>query len=199
MSNSEYLKQYASAVDSAMAATEVTKAQGVAVPAGEGLDLAVEMVRRIRAAGGTLFFCGNGASSAMAGHMALDWLKAGGMKAISFNDSAVLTAVANDTGYENTFSLPISRLGSDRDLLVTISSSGNSPNVIEAIASARKRGMSVVTFSGFKPDNRSRALGDLNFFVPCRTYGIAECCHQVLLHAWLDSYLGLKEWETSQP
>jgi D-sedoheptulose 7-phosphate isomerase len=196
MKHSDYLTQYAAAVHAAMVAAEVTRAQGRPTTAAEGLDLAVEMVRRAQAEGGTVFFCGNGASSAMAGHMALDWLKAGGLKALSFNDPAVLTAVANDTGYENTFSLPISRLGTARDLLVTISSSGNSANVIEAIGSARKAGMAVVTFSGFRPDNRSRALGDLNFFVPCRTYGVAECCHQVLLHAWLDCYLGLKEWET---
>ena len=131
----------------------------------------------------------------MAGHMALDWLKAGELKALSFNDPAVLSAVANDTGYENVFSLPLSRLGRAGDLLITISSSGNSPNVLAAIPVARKKDMKVITFSGLKPDNRSRQMGDLNFYVPCRTYGVAECCHQILLHAWLDHYLGITEWE----
>jgi D-sedoheptulose 7-phosphate isomerase len=195
MKHSDYLSQYAAAVHAAMAAAEVTRTQDRPTPAAEGLDLAVDMARQVQAEGGTVFFCGNGASSAMAGHMALDWLKAGRLKAISFNDPVVLTAVANDLGYENTFSLPISRLGTKRDLLVTISSSGNSPNVIAALEEARRIGLPSVTFSGFKPDNRSRRLGDLNFFVPCRTYGVAECCHQILLHAWLDSYLGLKEWQ----
>ena len=51
--------------------------------------------------------------------------------------------------------------------------------------------MSVVTFSGLKPDNKSRKKGDLNFYVPAKTYGIVECAHQVLLHAWLDKYMGL--------
>jgi len=191
-----YWERYLAAVEQAMASTVVTDRQGLAMQAADGMNRAVLLSRGVLASGRTKFFCGNGASSAMAGHMALDWLKAGGLKALSFNDSSVLTAVANDAGYENAFALPLSRLGSTGDVLVTISSSGNSPNVLAAIAEARKLGLTVVTFSGFRPDNRSRQLGDLNFFVPCRTYGIAECSHQVLLHAWLDQYLDITaEWE----
>lgn len=186
-----YFAHYREAIERALESTTVTDLSGRILTTTDGLDQITAVAQQLRTNAGAMYFCGNGASSAMAGHMALDWLKAGEMKALSFNDSAVLTAVANDTGYENVFSLPISRLGRVDDMLVTISSSGNSPNILAAIPVARERGMRVVTFSGLKPDNRSRLLGDYNFYVPCKTYGIAECCHQILLHAWLDQFLGL--------
>ena len=58
--------------------------------------------------------------------------------------------------------------------------------------------MNVVTFSGLKPDNYSRRMGDINFYVPAKTYGIVECSHQVLLHAWLDKYMGVLEWDRTE-
>jgi D-sedoheptulose 7-phosphate isomerase len=84
------------------------------------------------------------------------------------------------------------------DLLVTISSSGNSLNIIKSIEMAREKGMGVVTFSGLKPDNQSRKMGDLNFYIPAKTYGIVECAHQVLLHVWLDQYMGVVEWNRTE-
>ena len=80
-------------------------------------------------------------------------------------------------------------------MVVTISSSGNSGNVIRAIEEARKMGLKVITLSGLKPDNSSRKLGDVNFYVPGRTYGIVECAHQVLLHMLIDAFMGIEEWQ----
>ena len=74
-------------------------------------------------------------------------------------------------------------------MLITISSSGNSPNIIKAINTARELGVFIVTLSGKKEDNQSRRLGDLNFYVPLDTYGLVESAHAVLLHCWLDMYL----------
>ena len=78
-------------------------------------------------------------------------------------------------------------------MLVAISSSGNSPNIIEAIGAARELEMHVITLTGMEPDNRARGLGDLNFYVPAQTYGLVECCHHVLLHCWLDRYMETRE------
>jgi D-sedoheptulose 7-phosphate isomerase len=55
--------------------------------------------------------------------------------------------------------------------------------------------MTVVTFSGLKPDNACRTLGDINLYIPAKTYGIVECAHQILLHVWLDQSMGIREWE----
>jgi D-sedoheptulose 7-phosphate isomerase len=106
--------------------------------------------------------------------------------------------MGNDLGYEEAFSAPLSWYASSGDRLVTISSSGNSPNILKTIEVARAKGMSVITFSGLKPDNASRKLGDLNFYIPAKTYGIVECAHQVLLHVWLDMFMGVKEWEKTE-
>jgi D-sedoheptulose 7-phosphate isomerase len=67
--------------------------------------------------------------------------------------------------------------------------------VIKAIEKARELGMKVVTLSGLKPENQSRKLGDINLYVPAKTYGVVECAHQILLHAWLDCSMGVTEWE----
>ena len=77
----------------------------------------------------------------------------------------------------------------EKDMLITISSSGNSPNIIKAIHTARELGVFIVTLSGKKEDNQSRRLGDVNFYVPLDTYGLVESAHAVLLHCWLDMYL----------
>jgi len=113
----------------------------------------------------------------------------------AFSNSALLTAMGNDLGFEEAFAAPLSWYAQSGDLLVTISSSGNSANIIKTIETARSKGMSVVTLSGLKPDNKSRQLGDLNFYIPAKTYGIVECAHQVLLHLWLDKFMGVTEWE----
>ena len=156
----------------------------------------VSMTRDVEGNRRTVYFAGNGASAAMASHMAADTLKNGQLRAMAFNDPALLTAVSNDIAFENCFAESISRFGMQGDLLTTISSSGNSPNIIKAIEAARQQNMRVVTLSGMKPDNKSRMLGDVNFYVPAKTYGIVECAHQVLLHCWLDLYMGIEEWET---
>ena len=79
-------------------------------------------------------------------------------------------------------------------MLVAISSSGNSPNITEAIKTARTKNMTVVTFTGLRPDNRVRQMGDFNFYIQAHTYGIVECVHQVLLHVWLDQFMQVEEW-----
>ena len=114
---------------------------------------------------------------------------------MSFSDSALLTAMGNDLGYEEVFAAPLSWYGQSGDLLITVSSSGGSPNILRTIEMAREKGMQVVTFSGLKPNNPSRRAGDLNFYVPAKTYGVVECAHQVLLHIWLDRFMGITEWD----
>src|SRR5229473_3137086 len=74
---------------------------------------------------------------------------------------------------------------------IAITSSGNSPNIVRALDTARSIPMQIVTVSGKGADNRARALGDLNFYVPSQRYGWVECAHQLILHYWLDQYLNL--------
>ena len=184
--------------DQALRKLEITDVAGRAVSHDEGFALLCEWTAELQSSGRKQYLVGNGASAAFANHMALDWTKNGGVPTHSFANSALLTAMGNDLGYEEAFSAPLSWYANSGDRLVTISSSGNSPNIIKTIEVARAKGMSVITFSGLKPENSSRSLGDLNFYIPAKTYGIVECAHQVLLHIWLDQFMGVKEWEKTE-
>ena len=178
----------------ALESAQAGNVQGESLTIEAASELLCQWTRAVRDARRTVHFVGNGASACMASHMAVDWIKNAGVRALAYNDLAFLTTLSNDLGYDQVFARPIGWFGEEGDLLATISSSGNSPNVLNAIASARKLGLKVVTFSGMSPDNKSRQAGDLNFYVPARTYGIVESCHHVLLHAWLDRFMNIREW-----
>ncbi len=132
-------------------------------------------------------FIGNGASAAIASHMAVDFWKNAGVKAVSFNDPAQLTCLSNDLGYGNVFSRPIDVFANPGDLLVAISSSGVSPNILNAANMAREKKCWILTLSGFKENNFLRYKGDMNFFVNNSSYGIVETAHAFLCHYFLDS------------
>lgn len=133
-----------------------------------------------------LFFIGNGGSSAIASHMTADYMKNGGMNTYSLYDNAVTTCMGNDYGYEYIFSRPMAFLVREGDLLVAISSSGNSANIINAIETARMKGADVITFTGFEANNKAKQLGDVNVYVPCRKYGIVESIHNLMLQQVVD-------------
>lgn len=190
-----YYDRYISSMDQALRGLEITDHAGKAMTHDEGFDQLCAVTRKLGDNGRKQYLCGNGASASFANHMALDWTKNGGVPTHSFSDSALLTAMGNDLGYEEVFSAPLSWYAKPGDQLVAISSSGNSPNIIRTIQVARDKGMTVVTFSGLKPDNACRTLGDINLYIPAKTYGIVECAHQILLHVWLDQSMGIREWE----
>lgn len=136
-----------------------------------------------------LFLIGNGGSSAIASHMTADFMKNGGMNTYSLYDNAVTTCMGNDYGYEYIFSKPLEFLLKEGDLLVAISSSGNSQNIVNAIKTAKGKKAFVITFTGFKPDNRVRQLGDINVYVPCEKYGMVESIHNLILQQIVDEIM----------
>lgn len=152
----------------------------------EGIKRLQEVFNRHKEQGSHVFFIGNGGSSAIASHMTADFMKNGGMNTYSLYDNAVTTCMGNDYGYESVFSRPLEFLGRREDLLVAISSSGNSKNIINAIEVARKREMEVITLTGFQSSNRAKQLGDVNVYVPSEKYGIIESIHNLLLQQIVD-------------
>ena len=139
--------------------------------------------------GGIIYFIGNGASSTMSSHFAIDFLKIAKCRAHCFTDDALITAIGNDIGFDEIFSLPLQALLNDKDLLIAISRSGNSPNIIKVVKMAKSKKCTTVSLSPMGENNQLRLLGDLNFYVPAKTYGHAETAHQLLLHCWLDKYM----------
>lgn len=193
-----YYQHYCEAHDSALAKLEITSIDGKEISHDRGFDALCDFSAKLAENFRQKYFVGNGASAAFANHMALDWSKNGGVPAHTFSSAPILTALGNDLGFDEAFSAPLVYYSKKGDLLVTISSSGNSANIIKSIEVAREKGINVVTFSGLKPDNLSRKMGDLNFYIPAKTYGIVECAHQVLLHIWLDQYMGVSEWKRTE-
>lgn len=165
-------------------------------PAGDPLNLDdavaafLAMAEKTKQERSRIFFIGNGGSAGICSHMATDWMKNGGFHALALNDAAVLTCLSNDLGYERVFAKQVEMHGREGDLLIAISSSGNSANILAAAEAARQAGMRLVTLSGFKPDNRLRPLGDVNFYVPDMSYGFVEISHLAICHAVLDLSMG---------
>jgi D-sedoheptulose 7-phosphate isomerase len=166
-------------------ATEATDRDHV-LPLESALGSAIELARAAHRRGGKLIFIGNGGSAAIASHMATDYSKNGGMRSLAFNDGAMLTCLGNDYGYEYVFAKQLEFHAIAGDLLIAISSSGQSSNILRAVETARKIGCHILTLSSFKPDNPLRRLGDLNLYVATTAYGFAEISHLTLCHAILD-------------
>lgn len=168
---------------------EAIDGQGQIIDNDQALRLWAEKTLETQKRSGTVFLAGNGASATMSEHMSADLYKNGDINTVSCSETAYLTAISNDISFDEIFAFKIGKSLTPGDMLVTISSSGNSRNIVRAIEEAKKNGGYVVTLSGFMRANQSTSLGDLNFFVPALTYGAVEVAHAGILHCWLDQFL----------
>jgi len=112
-------------------------------------------------------------------------------RTFSFTDAAMITCFANDYGWEKAMEEWIKFQFMPGDLLVAISSSGESKNILNAVKTAKAMGGKVITFSGFNKDNSLGKAGDVNIVTPTRSYGIVENLHSSILHLMLDQLQGL--------
>jgi len=139
---------------------------------------------------------GNGGSAAMASHVAVDFTKAAGIRAINFNEADLITCFSNDYGYEHWVAQALEAYADSGDMTILISSSGKSQNILNAAEKAKNIGLSVITVSGFSPNNPLRKLGDLNLWVDSSEYNIVEMTHHIWLVAIIDYLIetkGIKE------
>ena len=185
------LDRYFKNLESILRSAEATGLSGSKMALADGCEWVRQAAHDAHDNGNTVLFVGNGGSAGIASHLAIDFSKNGGMRAMAFNDPSALTCLGNDLGYENVFAKQIEFHGRPGDLLIGISSSGRSPNILNAVKMARSRDIKVVTFSGFTPDNALRGVGDVNFFVASKEYGFVEVAHLALCHAVLDIDMGL--------
>lgn len=148
-----------------------------------GIGLIIDSVKKHE---GSLVFIGNGGSAAIASHQATDFIRTCQIRAFAPLDHSLLTCFGNDCGYEKVFAEPLKVLMGEKDILVAISSSGQSRNIINAVDVVRGKNCSVVTLSGFGADNPLRKLGDVNFYVPSDSYRIVESAHLFICNWLLD-------------
>lgn len=192
MSNISKYLEHLSAI---MIAIECSGSRADILSLDDSVSWACGVAKSLKGTTGKIMFVGNGGSMGIASHLAIDFTKNGGVPAIAFSDPAALTCVSNDLGYDQVFSRQIEVHGQKGDLLVAISSSGQSMNILNAVRAARIKGCDILTLSGFNPDNPLRKEGDINFYVPSSEYGIVEIAHMTIIHSILDIMMG---WRTDE-
>lgn len=173
-------------------AVETTGLAGGAVDFNDAMFAAVKTVVGQAQEGKKVTLIGNGGSASIANHIAVDLWKNGGVRATSFSDSSLLTCIGNDFGYRHVFEKPISMFADEGDVLIAISSSGRSENILRGVQGAREKNCRIITMSGFGADNPLRRSGDLNFYVPSDSYGFVEITHLALCHCLVDMIIELK-------
>ena len=137
-----------------------------------------------------MILAGNGASAAIAAHAAIDFTKQAGIQAVCFNEPSLITAFSNDCGYEHWIQQALEFYSQPEDVIVLISSSGRSPNIVNAARYAKRVGNPLVTFTGFSRENPVKLLGDINFWVDSQAYNIVENTHSIWLMMVCDLFIG---------
>ena len=135
---------------------------------------------------GKVIIVGNGGSAAIASHISVDLTKAANIRSINFNESSLLTCLANDYGYENWVEKAIEFYADKNDIIILISSSGQSKNIINGATKAKEMKLPLITLSGFTENNPLRSMGDINLWVASSNYNVVETTHQVWLLSIVD-------------
>jgi len=187
------IKEYFTTLGLLLSKVISTDRDGRKYPFEKAIVDAIRMIINQTSTGGKLIFIGNGGSAAIASHIAIDFWKNAGVRALAFNDSSLLTCISNDYGYEYVFEKPIEMFIESKDILVAISSSGNSENILNGTAAAKKKGAKVLTLSGFSQENQLSKLGDFNFYVPASQYGYVELIHASICHCLVDFVMKTKK------
>ena len=156
----------------------------------EVLDGIILALMRAKANGKKIMFIGNGGSATVAGHMAEDFSKVGGIRSMAFNDAPLLTCLGNDYSFEQIFEKAIEIYGDPGDFRFAVSRSSKSKNILNGVEAARRKSIEIVTLSGFDSENPLSKTGDINIHTPSRSYGIVENAHSAIIHYFLDYISG---------
>lgn len=180
------MKEYISELNNILLNIQITDSINTSIDLNNSIKKAVEILKAQSKNGNKIMIIGNGGSASIADHLAIDLWKNAGIRATNYNDSALLTCISNDFGYEYVFEKPIEMFADKGDVLIAISSSGMSKNIINGTVAAMKLGCKIITMSGFKKNNTLRSKGEINFYVPSDYYGFVELAHSVLCHSIVD-------------
>ena len=175
-----FLHDYLNAVSSSILSTDIKSINKAA-------NTIIATIKRK----GTIYVCGNGGSAAIANHYVCDFLKFFRQKSkympkiISLsNNIETITAIANDIDYKKIFSYQAESLCEKKDLIIIISSSGNSKNIIEILKTAKKKKVKTIGFSGFK-GGYLKNNSDVSVHIAAQNYGVSEDAHHILMHILL--------------
>ena len=138
---------------------------------------------------------GNGGSAAIASHFSIDLTKNAKIRCTNYNESDLITCFSNDYGYERWVEMAIKYYGNKGDVLIVISSSGKSKNIINGcIAAKKKKFLKIITLTGHSMNNPVKKLGDINLWVNSKAYNYIENIHQFWLLSLVDLIIGKKNY-----
>ena len=184
MQDIEFIKEYFSRYQKSLIENDVS----------DSMIAMKKLLLKTRDKGNKVLIVGNGGSAAMASHVSVDLTKQARVRTMNFNEADLITCFANDYGYENWVAKAIEFYGDEGDVVILISSSGKSPNLINGAVQANKMNIPVITLTGFNEDNPLRELGKLNFWLESRAYNIIENTHQIWLLIVCDLIIGKIEY-----
>ena len=149
------------------------------------ISISEEIIKSVKSEG-SVIIVGNGGSAAIASHVAVDFLKSLGIRAFTFNESSLITCYANDFGYENWVKEALKSYATKNDVIILISSSGESANILNAAKHLKNNGSIIITFSGFNKNNSLSSLGKFNIWVDSSNYNYVEIMHNQFLLMLVD-------------
>lgn len=193
MNFNSFYRSYIADLFLCLANAKVTDGNGADIPFDDACEKMIERFTSVHEAGGKTIILGNGGSAAIASHQSFDRWKNGDWRTMSFNDTSLLTGGGNDFGYADVFTKPLAMFATKIDVVIAISSSGKSANIVNAAKKAKEMGCFVITMSAFGPVNPLRSIGDINVYLDTGewkdSYGLAELGHETILHAMLDYHI----------
>ena len=187
MNDTDFIQKYFS----------VFKAKALDPSIFEKLILLKNMIIQVKKNNGKVILIGNGGSSAIASHVSVDLNKAVGIRSLNFNEYDLITCLANDYGYENWTSKALEYHLEKNDLTIIISSSGNSPNLINAAKLLNSKKNKLVTLTGFSKKNKLSKYSTLSIWVDSKAYNIIENTHQLWLTLVCDMIIGKMEYKSN--
>jgi D-sedoheptulose 7-phosphate isomerase len=137
---------------------------------------------------------GNGGSAAISSHVSVDLTKNARIRCMNFNEADLLTCFSNDFGYHKVFSKSLEFYADNGDVVIIISASGKSKNLIEAAKICKRKKMTLCTLTGFSKSNPLKKMGNINLWVNSRSYNIIENIHQIWLLSVVDRIIGKTEY-----
>ena len=142
----------------------------------------------------TMIF-GNGGSAAIASHVSVDLTKNANIRCTNYNEADSITCFSNDYGYDHWIEKTVDFYGDEKDVIILISSSGKSKNMINACKADKKKKVSkIITLTGHEKDNPLSKLGDINLWIDSKAYNFVENIHQLWLLTLCDLIIGKREY-----
>ena len=135
-----------------------------------------------------IFVIGNGGSASIASHVSVDFAKVARVRSSTFNNANLITCFANDYKYENWVTEAIKAYCDRKDLIILISSSGTSKNIVNAAKYCKKNKINLITLSGFNKNNPLSKLGSINFYINSTNYNFIEMSHHIILVSIVDIF-----------